>query len=188
MFPRRRLNSKWPLKRGRAAYIAGKEVQLGVVGARGRLDLGGEKGAGSGSGLSQDGAQCTTVDYHKTDQLLPPLYIPPVSDGVRAISWSTRIQWSAGEQAHNAQKMHRNVQKMHKICTAAAQWPEHTGVEWGGPFVPILLSSLVSQIPRLSVFTIFQLPFNCRLSDHPVCQFSITFQLWSNTMPEFQWV
>ena len=63
--------------------------------------------------------------------------------------------------------MHKNVQKMHKICTAAAQWPEHTGVEWGGPFVPILLSSLVSQIPRLSVFTIFQLPFNCRLSDHP---------------------
>ena len=64
-------------------------------------------------------------------------------------------------------KCTKSVQKMHKICTAAAQWPEHTGVEWGGPCVPILLSSLVSQIPRLSVFTIFQLPFNCRLSDHP---------------------
>ena len=72
-------------------------------------------------------------------------------------------------------KCTKNVQKMHKMCTAGAQWAEHTGVEWGGACVPILLSSLVSQIPQLSVFTIFQLPFNCSLSDHPSANFQLLF-------------
>ena len=120
MFPRWRLNSKWPLKRGRAAYIAGKEVQLGVVGARGRLELLRRERCRAGSGLSQDGAN-QGLFSSPTDQLLPPLYIPPVSDGVRAISWSARIQWSAGEQAHNVQKLHekcaQDAQNLYGCCT-----------------------------------------------------------------------
>ena len=176
MFPCQRLNSKWPLKRGRAPYIAGKEVQLGVVGARGRLEQRRRERCRVGSGLSQDGAKTISSLHRRTNYFhhCTSLQSPTASEQL------AEVRAYNGQQVNKRtmyRKCTKSVQKMHKICTAAAQWPEHTGVEWGGPCVPILLSSLVSQIPRLSVFTIFQLPFNCRLSDHPVCQFSITFQL-----------
>ena len=160
MFPCRRLNSKWPLNRGRAPYIAGKEVQLGVVGARGRLEQRRRERCRVGSGLSQDGANLLFTDHGPiTSTIVHPSILRAGSKQL------AEVRAYNGQQVKRRTMCRKCTKNVHKMCTtaAAAQWPEHTGVGWRGSCVPTLFSSLVVvvQIPRLSVFTIFQLPFNC---------------------------
>ena len=95
--------------------------------------------------------------------------IPPFSAGVRVIMWSARIQWSAGEEVENyfaRNILERAVLLSRRSCTMdngrnTQEVPTHC----------CLLSKFHG-----SVFTDFQLPFNCRFSDDPVCH----FQLLSN--------
>ena len=153
----------------------GKEVQLGAVGARGRLELGGEKGAGSGSGLSQDDVQCTTtVDYHKTDQLLPPLYIPPFSVGVRAIRWSARRY--NGQQVNEEGTM--CTENVHRKCARNMCTENVHGFR---TMAGTHRSRMGRSVPAHIV--VFSLDGGCANSTLCVYQFSITIQLWTLWSP-----
>ena len=115
MFPCRSLNSKWPLNRGRAPYIV---REGGPTGSRGRQGTSGAAEARKVPGgqwiITRWGQPSLhrpwTNYFHHCTSLHSP-------SGVRAISRSARIQWSAGEEAHNVQKMHKKcAQNVHNGC------------------------------------------------------------------------
>ena len=130
----------------------GKEVQVGAMGARGRLELGSRERCRAES----------SVDYHKTNYFHHPTIL-------RVIMWSARIQWSAGEEVENyfaRNILERAVLLSRRSCT----------IDNGRNTQEVTTHCCLLSKFHGSVFTNFQLPFNCRFSDDPVCH----FQLLSN--------
>ena len=100
-----------------------------------------------------------------TDQLLPPLYIPNHSPP--ASEQLAEVRAYNGQQV-TRRTMCRKCRKNARLVHNGRNTQEYDGWGVACPHCSLLVVLVLLQIPRLSVFTNFQLPFNCRLSDHPV--------------------